>query len=84
MDLKLDKTFQLIGIDITAFLRVFNLLDNRIPLKVFGDTGQPDFTTETQDIGENSDRPNTVEEYFKYSDHFGEPRNIQFGLDISF
>lgn len=84
MDLKLDKTFQLMGIDITAFLRVFNLLDNRIPLKVFGDTGQPDFTTETQDIGENSDRPNTVEEYFKYSDHFGEPRNIQFGLDISF
>ncbi len=47
MDLKLDKTFQFMGFDITAFVRIFNLLDNRIPIRVFGDTGQPDFTTET-------------------------------------
>jgi outer membrane receptor for ferrienterochelin and colicin len=84
MDLKLEKTLQLVGMNLTAFFRVFNLLDNRIPLKVFGDTGQPDFTTETQDIGENADRPNTVAEYFKYPDHYGEPRNVQFGIELSF
>jgi outer membrane receptor protein involved in Fe transport len=84
MDLKLDKTFQLTGFDITAFIRVFNLLDNKIPNKVFGDTGQPDFTTETQTIGDNPNRPNTPEEYVKYPDYYGEPRNVQFGIDLSF
>ncbi len=84
MDLKLDKTFQLTGFEVTAFIRVFNLLDNRIPNKVFGDTGQPGFTTETQTIGDNPNRPNTPEEYVKYPDHYGEPRNVQFGIDLSF
>jgi outer membrane receptor protein involved in Fe transport len=84
LDLKIDKTFNLAGLDINAFLRVFNLLDNRIPLKVFGDTGQPDFTTETKNVGPDANRPNTVAEYIKYPDHYGEPRNIQFGFELSF
>ena len=84
LDLKIDKTFNLGGLDINAFLRVFNLLDNRDALKVFGDTGQPNFTTEIQNLGENTQRPNTPEEYVKYPDHYGEPRNIQVGFEISF
>ena len=84
VDLKLDKTLQLLGFDVTAFIRVFNLFDNRIPLKVHADTGQPDFTTETQTIIKNPASPNTPEEYVKYPDYFGEPRNIQFGIDLSF
>ena len=84
LDLKIDKSFNISGLDVNAFLKVFNLLDNRIPVKVFGDTGEPNFTTETQTIGENADRPNTVAEYVKYPDHYGEPRNVQFGFEISF
>ena len=84
LDFKIDKTFNLIGLDIRAFLRIFNLLDNRIPIRVFGDTGQPDFTTETQTVGESSSRPNTVEEFVKFPDHYGAPRNVQFGFDLSF
>ena len=84
LDLKIDKTFNISGLDVNAFLRVFNLLDNRIPVRVFGDTGEPNFTTETQTVGESADRPNTVEEYVKYPDHYGEPRNVQFGFEISF
>jgi outer membrane receptor protein involved in Fe transport len=84
LDFKVDKTFLFGGIDLNLFLRVFNLLDNKNAVRVFGDTGQPNFTTETQTIGENSQRPNTVEEYVKYPDHYGEPRNVQLGLEISF
>ena len=84
IDLKLDKTFDLMGLDITAFLRVFNLFDNRVTVNVFGDTGQPDFTTETQTVGYDASRPNTVEEYVKYPDRYGEPRNVQLGFDLSF
>jgi outer membrane receptor for ferrienterochelin and colicin len=84
LDLKIDKTFQLIGLRVTPFLRIFNLLDNKVPVNVFGDTGQPDFTTETQGIGENPERPNTIEEYVRYPWHYGEPRNIQLGIEVSF
>jgi outer membrane receptor for ferrienterochelin and colicin len=84
IDFKLNKTFNLMGFDITAFLKVFNLLDNRITVNVFGDTGQPNFTTETQTIGYDPSRPNTVEEYIKYPWHYGEPRNVQFGFEIAF
>ena len=84
IDLKLDKSFNLMGMDITAFLKIFNLLDNRVAVNVFGDTGQPDFTTETQTIGYDANRPNTVEEYVKYPDHYGEPRNVQLGFEFSF
>lgn len=84
LDLKLDKTFELMGLDITAFVRIFNLLDNRIPIRVFGDTGQPDFTTENQTRTKDPASPNTPEEYSKFPDHFGEPRNVQFGIDLAF
>jgi outer membrane receptor protein involved in Fe transport len=84
VDLKLHKTFSIIGLDVTTFLRVFNLLDNRIPINVFGDTGKPNYTTEGQNIGPDPNRPNTVEEYLRYPWHYGEPRLIQFGFEFSF
>ncbi|MDP2362357.1 MAG: TonB-dependent receptor, partial [Ignavibacteria bacterium] len=84
IDLKLDKSFNLMGLDITAFLKIFNLFDNKVAVNVFGDTGQPNFTTETQTVGYDPNRPNTVEEYVKYPDHYGTPRNVQLGFEISF
>jgi outer membrane receptor for ferrienterochelin and colicin len=84
LDLKVDRTFRFMGFDITGFVKVYNLLDNRIAVNVFGDTGQPNFTTETQTVADNPARQNTVAEYVKYPTHYGEPRNLQFGLEISF
>jgi outer membrane receptor protein involved in Fe transport len=84
LDLKLDKSIQLMGLEINLFTRVFNLLDNRDALKVFGDSGDPEFTTEGQNVGYNASRPNTVEEYLRYPDHYSEPRNVQFGFEFSF
>lgn len=84
LDLKLDKSIKLAGLDFNVFLRIFNLLDNKVINNVFGDTGKPDFTTEGQNIGEDPARPNTVEEYLKYPWNYGEPRNVQFGFELSF
>ncbi len=84
IDLKVDKTFDLMGVDFKAFLKIFNLFDNRIAVNVFGDTGQPDFTTELQSVGFDPNRPNTPEEFIKYPHHYGEPRNVQLGFEISF
>jgi outer membrane receptor protein involved in Fe transport len=84
LDLRLHKSFNLAGMDITTFLRVFNLLDNKVVVNVFGDTGKPDYTTEGRNIGFDPNRPNTVEEYLKYPWNYGEPRRIEFGFEFSF
>lgn len=84
LDLKLHKTFPVFGLNITSFLRVFNLLDNRTVVNVFGDTGKADYTTETRNIGYDVNRPNSVQEYTRYPWNYAEPRNIQFGFEFSF
>ncbi len=84
IDLKANKTFNLMGLAVTAYVKVFNLLDTKVIINVFGDTGDPDFTTEAQNIGADPNRPNTVAEYLRYPDHYGAPRLVQTGIEFSF
>ena len=84
VDLKLHKTFKMFGFDVTTFLSVYNLLDNRIVVNVFGDTGKADYTTEGRNIGYDAKRPNTVQEYLRYPWNYGEPRLVQFGFEFNF
>lgn len=84
IDLKANKTFNVMGLDITGYVKVFNLLDTKLVVNVFGDTGEPDFTTEAQNIGIDPNRPNTVAEYQRFPDHYGAPRSIQTGIEFSF
>ncbi|MDZ7763005.1 MAG: hypothetical protein U5K00_01070 [Melioribacteraceae bacterium] len=84
VDMRAHKSFNLMGLDLTAFVRVFNLLDNRVVINVFGDTGKADFTTEAQNVGEDPARPNTVEEYLNYPWHYAAPRQVQFGIELQF
>jgi hypothetical protein len=84
IDIRIQRTFELQGITgITAYLQVFNLLDNRIAMNVFTDTGVPDYTAQNQNIG-SGNRINTVQEYEKYPWFYGEPRQVQFGIEFSF
>ncbi|MCX7875103.1 MAG: TonB-dependent receptor [Melioribacteraceae bacterium] len=84
VDLRLHKSLNVLGLNVTTFLRVFNLLDNKIAVNVFGDTGKPDYTTEGKNIGYDPNRPNTVEEYLRYPWNYGEPRRVEFGFEFSF
>ncbi|MBI5808657.1 MAG: TonB-dependent receptor [Ignavibacteriales bacterium] len=84
VDLRMHKTLNVFGLKVTTFLRVFNLLDNKIAVNVFGDTGKPDYTTEAKNIGPDPNRPNTVEEYLRYPWNYGEPRRVEFGFEFSF
>ncbi|HYE94628.1 MAG TPA: TonB-dependent receptor [Rubricoccaceae bacterium] len=61
-----------------VYLQVYNLLDTRNAVNVFGDTGQPDVTLdiparETIDAG-----------YYFRPDFYAEPRRVQLGLQVSF
>ena len=84
LDLRLHKSFNIFGYGFTAFLQVFNLLDNDATQSVFDDTGEPDFTTRAQNVTELPGAPNTVDEYLVWPWYYGEPRRIQFGFDIVF
>lgn len=84
VDLRLHKTFQIFDLGVTTFFRIFNLLDNRVVVNVFGDTGKADYTTQGRNIGEDPKRPNTVAEYLRYPWNYAAPRLVQFGFEFSF
>jgi len=84
IDLYLNKTFTIFGSDFTAYLKVFNVLDARNVVNVFGDTGEPDFTTSVQGVGADPARPNTVAEYIRYPWFYAVPRLVQTGIELAF
>ncbi len=84
VDLYANKTFSLVGLDLTAYVKVFNLLDDRTVVNVWGDTGEPDFTTSVQGVSEDAQRPNTVAEYIRFPSFYAAPRSVQTGIQFSF
>lgn len=86
LDLKLFKSFDIFGNQLTLFARVFNLLDTKIIVNVFSDTGAADYTTEAQSLEGVDDplRPNTIEEYLTRPWHYDSPRRVQIGFEYSF
>lgn len=83
MDLRLSKSFKVFNLNITTFLRIFNLLDNHVVVNVFSDTGSPDYTTVGKNVGYDPNRPNTVAQYLISPWNYGEPRRVQFGFEFS-
>jgi outer membrane receptor for ferrienterochelin and colicin len=77
IDLELHKSFEFMNSTIQFFIKIFNLLDLKNPLTVFGDTGKPDYTIQEK----------TVIEYdpgwFNYPNYYSAPRNIYIGTKIS-
>ncbi|MHB1687300.1 MAG: TonB-dependent receptor [Ignavibacteriaceae bacterium] len=84
VDLYANKTFNFFGFDLTAYLKVFNLFDARNVVNVWGDTGEPNFTTTVQGVSEDPQRPNTVAEYIRFPWYYAIPRLVQTGIEFSF
>lgn len=84
IDLYGNYTFKVFGFDLTAYLKVFNLLDARNVVNVFGDTGSPNYTTSINGISEDPARPNKVADYVKYPTNYAVPRLVQTGIEFKF
>ncbi len=84
VDLRANKSFELMGFNMNLYLKVFNLFDARTIINVWGDTGEPDFTTTVQNVSEDPKRPNTVADYIRYPWFYGEPRLVQTGIEFTF
>ncbi|MEX2117943.1 MAG: TonB-dependent receptor [Bacteroidota bacterium] len=86
-DLNTFKTFSLDPIHMTVFLRVFNLFDRRNETTVYGQSGRSFASVRSlgaEPVNQNPNRVNTVEEFILRPDFYSEPREIQFGVEISF
>lgn len=77
LDLELHKNINLLSYDIQFFVKIFNLLDSKNPVIVFGDTGKPDFTLDEQQVRGYD------QGWFEYPNYYSEPRSIYIGTKIS-
>jgi hypothetical protein len=86
VDLRAFKSFRIEPINLSVFLKVFNLFDRRNEIRVYGETGRARATPAALGIGAltGAYRLNTLEEYLLHPDFFSEPRQIQFGIEMSF
>ena len=87
-DLKLYKEITFAG-DIQGrfFININNLFDTTNEITIWGDTGRSSGTAEQSLAEENDDgnplRPNTISDYFNHPEWYSDPRNIQFGVQVS-
>lgn len=77
IDMTAYKDFKFGPVDVQFFARVFNLLDSKSPVNVWGDTGDPDFTLQTTQAAQADPS------WFVRSDFYTEPRRIQVGTKVS-
>lgn len=77
IDLELHRDFELANIGMQLFVRIFNLLDSKNPLVVFGDTGKPDYTIQEKTVTDYD------QYWFDYPTYYSEPRSIYLGTKIS-
>jgi hypothetical protein len=84
-DLRLFKNFYLDPLNLSLFVKVFNLFDRRNEVTVYGETGRATASTASLGVGEvTGDRLNPVSSYIVRPDYYSEPREIQLGLEINF
>ena len=74
------------GLELSAFVYVYNLLDQREARSVFSDTGSPTYTTYPRptDIFYNPDRVGTYNDLYSRPEWYIEPREVQLGITIGF
>lgn len=86
LDLRAFKNFKVGDLGLSAFVKVFNLLDRRNEITVYGETGRASATAEQLGLGGTGglNRINTVDEFLVRPDYYSSPREIQVGLELNF
>ncbi|HEV8537613.1 MAG TPA: TonB-dependent receptor, partial [Bacteroidota bacterium] len=86
VDVRLFKNFKLAPVSFSAFIKIFNLLDRRNEITVYGETGRATATPENLGAGNISPqgRINSIASYLNRPDFYSEPREIQFGIEAEF
>ncbi|MGA9117598.1 MAG: TonB-dependent receptor [Bacteroidota bacterium] len=86
VDMRLFKNFRVEPLDVSVFLKVFNLFDRRNENDIYGETGRATATPAALGLpaSPGTDRVNTVVEFLNQPQFYSEPREVQIGLEINF
>ncbi len=76
IDLSAYKNFTIGAQNVQVFARVFNLLDSKNPVNIFGDTGDAEYTLQLTQAFMADDG------WFVHPEFFSQPRRIQIGAKI--
>ncbi len=82
VDFRLFKDFTIRKLRFRFYTQILNLFDRKNELNVWADTGRADYTLTGKNAGYDPRRPNTVKEYLTHPEWYGQPREVQFGLEI--
>ena len=83
LDMRAQKTFKVAGININAFLYVYNLLDIKNEYGVYSTTGRANVDLNTQYAGDIVGL-NTIAQYVKNPSMYSTPREIRLGFGFDF
>ncbi len=84
VDLYLTKYFTITGINLSVFLKVYNLFDTANELDVFTDTGRAGYTLDLTRAQSAPRGVNTLQQFFNRPDFYSSPRQIILGASIDF
>ena len=83
LDFYITKYFSIGTHQISVFAKIFNLLDTKNELDVFGDTGRSGYSLELTREQEQPRGVNTLKEFFTRPDFYSAPRQIILGASIT-
>jgi outer membrane receptor protein involved in Fe transport len=91
-DLLADKTVHAFGIDMTIFMKVFNLFDTLNERYVYDDTGRATYTLlalegpaqEVDKLAASVPGVHTADEYFVRPQYYSPPREVRVGMSVEF
>ncbi len=83
LDIRADKHFNLFGLDMQAYLWIYNVLDIRNEYGVYGTTGRANQDLNTKFAGEIIGL-NTIDQYVNNPAMYSAPRQIRLGLNFNF
>ena len=84
VDLYLTKYVTITGVNLSLFLKVYNLFDTANELDVFTDTGRAGYTLELTRAQSAPRGVNTLAQFFARPDFYSSPRQIILGASIDF
>jgi len=92
IDLFADKTFTVFGVDLSVFLKIFNLFDTINERYVYSDTGRSTYTLQTKqggvkavnDLAARLAGIHDANDYYKVPSYYYAPREVRIGASVEF
>jgi hypothetical protein len=84
VDLKATKTFNILNLDINAYLIVYNLFDIKNEINVSATSGRAGVDLTAEEYTGTVYGVNTIDEYLLNPNDYSSPREIRFGFGFGF